>query len=145
MSGGMFPYPGGSPPVAGGESVNIIVNGDFADGSTGWGNTASTLNTSSGTGLVTYNEEYGALLQEVTYDPGITYEYSFNVISLSLTGAGAIYCGDGDAWMTTITTTGVKSGEWTPSASASLLTFMSVGTSVGDTIELDNISVRVKQ
>lgn len=67
----------------GGGSTNIVTNGDFSDGSTGWSVTNGTLDTSSSTGkLVASSTSNPVLEQTLGCTEGIVYDVLIDVVAV---------------------------------------------------------------
>ena len=125
--------------VAGG-AVELITNGDFGTGDiTGWDKNNSVTSVTSTICRVEQDTAWDIFGQYISIVNGVTYNYSFDVTAISLTGGNIIFTDD-TTTMEAFTITGSYSGSFTAGANA-FVQFQFINTTIGDNFSIDNVSV----
>lgn len=128
----------GNPPVSGGEPVtNLISNGDFSNGTTGWGWDMNSVTVTGGQAVLVF-DAYESMEQDNILTAATTYHFSIDIVVAS---ASDFNIGDAGGTFHTIPggTSGTVTGTFTPSTAHFIM--QAWGGSSGATITIDNIVV----
>ena len=118
---------------------NLVDNGDFSNGTTGWETApaATTLTISSGVATLSRNDNYGDAKQYIKTEVGKTYRLTYTVTAVSNSYAVDF----GSAQHTSNAITGTRVLYHTATSDSTLLKFGILNSSTG-TLTFDNISVQ---
>jgi hypothetical protein len=120
--------------------TELLTNGDFSDGETGWVEVlagGSTFDVSGGQATLTRGTSYAIATQNVV-TPGKQYRYTLEIVSISGTvslsnNGGFVYA--------TFTTPGMKTVDFTQQIGTTAAVFFGVDTD-GGSVVFDNVSVK---
>lgn len=125
---------------------NLVTNGDFSNGTTGWTGSYCNLSETNGTLLVTNTANNGWAYQTINTEVGKTYSVSVNVIAESANNFWFVVSSDlhpdtNQLLNKVIPTTGVQTATFVATGSESTVILRVNGAS-GSYIEFDNVSVQ---
>jgi len=118
---------------------DLVTNGDFSNGTTGWETApaATTLTVSSGVATLTRNDNYGDAKQYIKTEVGKTYRLTYTVTAVSNSYAVDF----GSAQHTSNAITGTRVLYHTATSDSTLVKFGILNSSTG-TLTFDNVSVQ---
>ena len=125
---------------------NLVDNGDFSNGTTGWNSSYSNLTSTNGTLLVTNTANNGWAYQTINTEAGKTYRISVNVVTENANNLWFVVSSDthpdtNQLLNKVVSTTGVQTETFVATGSESTVILRVNGAS-GANIEFDNVSVQ---
>ena len=125
---------------------DLVTNGDFSNGTTGWNSSYSNLTSTNGTLLVTNTANNGWAYQTINTEAGKTYRISVNVVTENANNLWFVVSSDthpdtNQLLNKVVSTTGVQTETFVATGSESTVILRVNGAS-GANIEFDNVSVQ---